>query len=446
MNDTSGDAVVVVELEYINPTSGLAVLPAELINVIASDLSSKDLSAFRLSARALYAHSLESYRAALNTGKGLVYTRSGLKRLISIAKHPYILRGYVEIWVPPYPQRDALLLMSKHRDRNGDPWRAAKALADDDRRKTRRGNILAEKLTEALLCLERREKGVTGSDTLGSIRVLYTYPAIHSPVEFTHFPDVVAKIESVTIGLVAPKWRECPPSSVHEQLTSVAEQVATAKLYRWLYSDSAVREPYTREYESALLTAFDNALLSLEASRTHVNFRIAYYDVEGDFGGMDDDARSATVLKPYMGGRRLDRLNSTQAVSLLLCALARTDYGPASMDLDCSARGSRAPFLEGAFVLHASLKHPKLARLTTLKLHLNHADFYDFASDDPRFARGVIQIGEWLAVMPGLEFLSIRFAHDPPRYEEDLSNMYTVTVTGLVHGLRHAKLRSLVLD
>nr|OQO31228.1 hypothetical protein B0A51_02068 [Rachicladosporium sp. CCFEE 5018] len=380
MNDTSEDAVVVVELEYINPTSGLAVLPAELINMIASDLSSKDISAFRLSARALYAHSLESYRAALNTGKGLVYTRSGLKMLISIAKHPYILRGYVEIWVPPYSQRDALLLMSKHRDWNGDPWRAAKALADDDRRKTRRGNILAEKLTEALLCLERREKGVIGSDTLGSIRVLYTYPAIHSPVEFTHFPDVVAKIESVTIGLVAPKWRE------------------------------------------------------------------SYYDVEGDFGGMDDDARSATVLKSYMGGRRLHRLNSTQAVSLLLCALARTDYSPASMDLDCSARGSRAPFLEGAFVLHASLKHPKLARLTTLKLHLNHADFYDFASDDPRFARGVIQIGEWLAVMPGLEFLSMRFAHDPPRYEEDLSNMYTVTVTGLVHGLRHARLRSLVLD
>ncbi|KAK6437224.1 hypothetical protein LTR95_006585 [Oleoguttula sp. CCFEE 5521] len=297
------------------------------------------------------------------------------------------------------------------------------------------------------------------------IRLLYTYPAVHSLIEFTHFPDVVAKIESITIALVSPKYRECPPPSFHEQLRSVAEQVESAKVNRWVYSDSAARASYTREYEGALLTALDKALLGLKASRTHVDLRITFCYVEGDFGGKNDKGRSAAILKTYIGGPRLESLseyyrdngtqlsidftrssNPTHAVNFLLCALARTGYSPASLDLDYSDYGGRTPSLEGAFMLPTSLKHPALARLTTLKLHLDHADFYDFGFSHFRFGGGVVEIGKWLAVMPDLEFLSLRFEHDPKEYEVDLSEEYTVNVTPLIHGLRHTKLRSLVLD
>ncbi|KAK6437225.1 hypothetical protein LTR95_006586 [Oleoguttula sp. CCFEE 5521] len=160
MYSTSEDTAVAVGLDHADPTSGMTALPAELINMIASELSSRDLLVFRFAARVLYAHTFDAYRAALNNCKCFDYTRSGLELLSSVAKHPYLLRGYVEIWFPPHPQRDAMLLMSTHRDGNGDAWRTAKALADNDRRRSRRGNVLAEKLTEALLCLERREKGV----------------------------------------------------------------------------------------------------------------------------------------------------------------------------------------------------------------------------------------------------------------------------------------------
>ncbi|OQO00386.1 hypothetical protein B0A48_13734 [Cryoendolithus antarcticus] len=297
------------------------------------------------------------------------------------------------------------------------------------------------------------------------IRLLYTYPALQSLIELTHCSDVRAKIESITFVLVSPKWRECPPSTAYDQAIACSAQPAPATVWKWVYSESRAQAQSTREFEGAMLAALDHTLRHLQSSGNHVNLRILCCKIDPSPDGQQDGTRAEYFLSAYIGGRRLRKLrqyyrdnemyfsgdvtrlpSSTNAISLLLCALGRTSYSPASLDLDFSDFGVYVPYLEEAFVLPAGMKYPMMQELTTLKLYLDHAEFYEIGYNDFRHGKGVAEIGKWLAVMPGLVYLSLRFYQDPDEYEVDLSEEYLGNVTALVDGLCHTRLRTLVLN
>ncbi|KAK6437223.1 hypothetical protein LTR95_006584 [Oleoguttula sp. CCFEE 5521] len=276
---------------------------------------------------------------------------------------------------------------------------------------------------------------------------------------------LVAKIRKITIAVVAPKWTERPPPSALDESTMTLPLDFETNGRQWLYSGLVAQCRHTRYLGGPIFEALDKALLNLKTLDSHVELRVTCCEIPVNLPRKDDTSRDTprvtAMLKACIGGPRVAYLRScdrerdpgpfitanrpafaAQAASLLLCALARTEYSPRALDLDFSDHGETASVPSGDY-LPRSLSYPFMPYLTTLKVEFSQVTYWDVGYNDwnhdaPECITG---FAKWLTVMPSLQDLSLRFGHSIDisidTENVDLSDTHTTELQTLVDSLRH---------
>ncbi|OQO00384.1 hypothetical protein B0A48_13732 [Cryoendolithus antarcticus] len=108
--------------------------------------------------------------------------------------------------------------------------------------------------------------------------------------------------------------------------------------------------------------------------------------------------------------------------------------------------------MASAYYLPRSLSYSSMPRLTSLKVELTQVMYWDVGYND--FGHGapewITGFAKWLAVMPSLQYLWLRFGHSIDMNLDtenvDLSDSHIIELQTLVASLRPIQLQTLILD